>query len=51
MAVAFAREGGLAIKTTPCLLPGEVVYNYQVLAPEDGAAVGHGQHARVDETC
>lgn len=50
MTVAIARARSLAVKTTPCFLPGQVVDDYHVLAPKDGSAVGHRQNACVDET-
>ncbi|KAH8633057.1 hypothetical protein IG631_11691 [Alternaria alternata] len=51
MVVTVARARGLTIKTASSLLPGQVMDYNHILAPEDGSAVGHRQHACVDETC
>jgi hypothetical protein len=48
-AVRVVAAGALAVEITPRLAPGQVVHHGEALAPEDGSAVGHGQHARVDE--
>jgi hypothetical protein len=50
MFVGLVGIRGLAVKATPRRLPGKVVYDCQFFAPEDGRAVGHGQHACIDQT-
>jgi hypothetical protein len=47
--VALVAAGALAVQLTARLAPGQVVHDGEALPPEDGGAVGHGQHARVDE--
>jgi hypothetical protein len=49
-AVAVMAAGALAVQIASRLAPGQVVHDREALAPEYGGAVGHGQHARVDQT-
>lgn len=49
-AVGFFADGALAVLLAARLLPRQVMHRREALAPEDGGAVGHGQHARVDKT-
>lgn len=47
--VALTGRRGLTIEPAPRLLPGEVVYDCLLGAPEDGSAVGHRQHAGIHD--
>lgn len=47
MLVRLVGLGCLAIEAAPRGLPGKVVDDCQVLAPEDGGAMGHGHDACV----
>lgn len=51
MRIAVAGASCLAVQVAPGLAPGDVVYDSEVVAPEDGGTMGHGQHTSVDETC
>lgn len=48
-AVADMARRTLAVIGTPRFPPCEVVHDGELLSPEYGGAVGHGQDARVDE--
>jgi len=48
-AVALMARRPLAVQVAARLAPCQVVDDGELVSPEDGGAVGHGQDARVDE--
>lgn len=51
MRVTVACTRALSVEAAARLAPGEVVHHRQLAAPENGGAVWHRQHTRVDKAC